>query len=109
MVLYTDFEIKEFDSAALVGWYQPFGTALSNPCYGAVISNESDTPVYISVDGVTDNFRVGAHITFDLKGLQRHDTLDRGEYLLPKGTQLHIRHNLPPGTGFIVFHALMTR
>ena len=108
MTLHSYFEIKEFDAGALTGAYQTFGVPLSNPCYGAVIINESDTPIYISIDGSTDNFRVGAGYSLKLSGLPRHTTLTKGEYLLNKGTQLYIRHNLPPGGGFVVFNALMT-
>jgi len=108
MTLQATFEIKEFNSAALAGWYQVFGIPLSNPCFAAVIMNESDTPVYISVDGSADNFRVGAHQTLPMSSIPRHSTTNKGEYLLNKGTQLYIRYNIGPGSGYIVFHALMT-
>ena len=108
MTLHSYFEIKEFDAGALTGAYQVYGVPLSNPCYGAVIINESNTTVYISVDGISDNFRVGAGKTLKLIGLPRESTFKKGEYLLNKGTQLYIRHNIGPGIGVIVFNALMT-
>ena len=108
MTFHSYFEIKEIDASVLTGAYQAFGVPLSNLCYGAVIINESDTPVYISIDGVTDNFRVGAGYILPLSALPRQKTLTKGEYLLNKGTQLYIRHNIPPGNGAIVFNAFMT-
>ena len=109
MALNTQFEIKEFNAAFLTGAFQVFGTPLSYPCYEALICNESDMPVYISIDGTSDNIRIGAGKTFRLTGLPRHNTWTRGEYLLSQGTQLYIRHNIGPGIGVIVFNALMTR
>jgi len=109
MVLYTSFEIKEFNAASLTAGYQVFGAVLSNPCYGGVIVNESDVAVYISVDGTTNNFRVGADKIFHLTSLPRHSTLVLGEYLLKKGTQLYIKQATAAGTGIIVFNAQMTR
>lgn len=109
MALYTDFEIKEFNAAFLTGAYQIYGAPLTYPCYEAVICNESDTPAYISIDGVSDSIRIGVGKVFRLKGNPRHETWHKGEYLLKKGTQLYIRHNIGPGIGIIVFNALMTR
>ena len=109
MVLYTSFEIKEFNSAALTAAYQAFGTVLSNPCYAGTIVNESTVPVYVSVDGTTNNFRIGAGNILELSSLPRHSTLTMGEYLLKKGTQLYIKQTTGAGTGIIVFNAQMTR
>jgi len=108
MTLISDFEIKVFEAILLTGAYQFFDKTLSRPTYAAVIVNESTASVYISVDGTTDSFRVGAGKTLYLNGIPRHRTLTKGEYLLKKGTQLYIKHNIGPGTGTIVFHALMT-
>lgn len=107
-MLLSDFEIKVFDAILLTGAYQPFDKSLSGPTYAAVIVNESTASVYISVDGTTDSFRVGAGKDLYLNGLPRHQTINKGEYLLKNGTQLYIKHNVGPGTGIIVFHALMT-
>ena len=109
MVLYTDFEIKEFNAASLTAGYQVFGTVLSNPCYAATLVNESDVAVYVSVDGTTNNFRIGAGKVFPLTTLPRHSTLVLGEYLLKAGTQLYIKQATAAGTGIIVFNAQMTR
>lgn len=108
MTQHAYFEIKEINSVSLLAWYQTYGTPISRPCYAAVIINESNTPVYISIDGSTDDFRVGAYQTLSMKSLPRNSTSNKGEYLFNEGTQLYIRHNIGPGAGFIVFNALMT-
>lgn len=109
MALYTDFEIKEFNAASLTAGYQVFGAVLTHPCYEAEIVNESNVAVYISVDGTNNSIRVGAGMPIRMKGLPRHDTWSKGEYLLKEGTQLYIKQVTGAGTGIIVFNALMTR
>jgi len=109
MVLYSDFEIKEFNAAALGAGYVAFDAIFSNPCYEATIINESNVAVYISVDGTTNNFRVGAGKSVQLSTLPRHNTLTLGEYLFRKGSQLYIKQVTAAGTGIIVLNASMTR
>ena len=109
MALSSAFEIKEFNTAFLTAAFQVFGTVLSNPCYEATIINESDEAVYISVDGTTNSFRVGAGKTLPLSTIPRHHTWNLGEYLLNKGTQLYIKQTSGAGSGIIVFNAQMTR
>jgi len=109
MALSGAFEIKEFNAASLTNVYQTLGTVLSNPCYEATIINESNVSVYVSVDGSTNSFRIGAGMTLPLSTLPRQTTLTQGEYLLNKGTQLYIKQTTGAGTGIIVFNAQMTR
>lgn len=108
-MLYSDFEIKEFNATALGAGYVAFDAVFSNPCYEATIINESNVPVYISVDGTTDNFRVGAGQPLHLTTLPRHNTLTLGEYLFAKGSQLYIKQATAAGIGIIVLNASMTR
>jgi len=109
MSLITEFDVKEFNAALLTGAYQAFDTILLYPCYEATIINESDTAVYISVNGTDNSMRIGAGKTLRLTGLNRHTTIPNGEYLFAAGTQLYIKHNIGAGTGMIVLNALMAR
>jgi hypothetical protein len=109
MALASGFEIKEFNAASLVAGYLVFGTVLTNPCYEATIINESNVAVYVSVDGTTNSFRIGAGKTLPLSVLPREKTLTKGEYLLNKGTQLYIKQTTAAGIGIIVFNAQLTR
>ena len=108
-MLYSDFEIKEFNATGLAAGYAVFGAVFSNPCYEATIINEANVPVYISVDGTNDSFRVGSGKSIHLTTLPRHNTLTLGEYLFNKGTQLYIKQATFAGTGIIVLNATMTR
>lgn len=105
----TEFDVKVFSAAALTGLYQAFDTVMLYPCYECTIINESDADVYISVNGTDDSFRVGAGKTLRMQGLNRNKTINKGEYLFEAGTQLYIKHNIGPGSGFIVANLLMTR
>jgi len=109
MALSSAFEIKEFNATTLTNVYQAFGAVLTYPCYEATIINESNVAVYVSVDGTTNSFRVGAGKTLSLSTLPRQTTLTKGEYLLNKGTQLYIKQTTGAGTGIIVLNAQMTR
>lgn len=109
MTLITEFDVKVFDASALTGIYQAFDTVVPYPCYEATIINESDTAVYISVNGNDDSFRVGAGKSLRITGLNRHKTITEGEYLFAAGTQLYIKHNIGPGIGYIVANLSMVR
>lgn len=107
MALFTEFELKEFDSASLTGAYQNFGTALTNPCYEVIISNESNVAVYISKDG-SDDIRVGAGVTITVTALRRFNTLTEAVYLYKTGTQLQIKQVTGAGTGTVVANVFTT-
>ena len=109
MALRTEFEIKEFNAAALTGNYQTMGSALSYACYEIIICNESDTAVYISIDGINTAFRVGAGTVVPVLSHCRYNTLLKGSFLFSRGTQFYIKHNIGAGTGYIVINALMVR
>jgi len=109
MSLITEFDVKEFDASALTGAYQLFDTTISYPCYEATIINESDTAVYVSVNGTDNNMRIGAGKTLRLRGLNRNKTIPNGEYLFAAGTQLYIKHNVGAGVGIIVANLLMEK
>jgi hypothetical protein len=109
MTQITDFDEKEFNAASLTGAYQALDTIVPDPCYEAIICNESDVPVYISTNGSDDMIRVGAGMIIPMTGLNRHTTITQGEYLFAAGTQLYIKHKGAPGTGIIVVNLLMTR
>ena len=108
-MLHSDFEIKEFNAASLVAGYLAFDAVFSNPCYEATIINESNVAVYISVDGTTNNFRVGAGKSVHLSTIPRHNTFNLGECLFAKGSQLYIKQVTAAGIGIIVLNASMTR
>ena len=108
MALFTEFEVKTFDASTLTLAYQAFGTPLTYPCYEAIISNESNVPVEISIDGTNPIIRVGAGVTMRFKGMNRHPTLDKGIFLWKEATQLYISNKVT-GSGFIVVNALMAR
>lgn len=109
MTQITEFDVKVFDASTLTGLYQAFDTVVPYPCYECTIINESDTPVYISVNGIDDSFRVGAGKILRMQNLIRNSTINKAEYLFKAGTQLYIKHNIGPGTGYIVANILMAR
>lgn len=108
MALFTVFEVKIFDSSGLTAAYQAFGAALEYPCYECILCNESNVPVEISTDGTNQILRVGAGKTHFYKGMTRHTTLDKAEFLFPEGTQLYIANKVT-GSGFITCNVLMAR
>jgi hypothetical protein len=109
MALLTAFELKEFDSASLTNAYQNFGSALGNPCYGAVLSNESTVGVYISIDGTTNTFRLSPGQILQLIPYSRHNTALKGSYMFKEGTQLSIKYVTGAGTGAIIANLQLTR
>jgi hypothetical protein len=109
MALFTDFEIKEFDSASLTGSYQNFGAVLTYPCYEVIFFNGSDVDVYVSLDGTTDNIRVASGQSLPMTGFRKYSPSPDGMYLFKKGEQLQIKQVTGTGTGFIVINCLMTR
>ena len=109
MALSAGLELKEFNAASLNGSFQNLGTVLSNPCYEAVISNESDVGVYITSDGTTNQIRLSPGQILPLSYYSRHNTLTEGAYVFKKGTQLQIKQVTAPGTGAIIVNVLTTR
>jgi|GEM_PF-5920409 len=109
MALFAGFELKEFNAASLTGSFQNFGTALANPCYDAVISNESDVGVYISIDGINNIIRLSPGQILDLKNYSRHFDNTKAAYVFKKGVQLSIKQVTAAGTGAIIANILTTR
>lgn len=109
MALAAGFELKEFNAASLTGSFQNLGTALLNPCYDAVLSNESDVGVYISIDGTTNIIRLSPGQILPLKNYSRHFDNTEAAYLFKKGTQLQIKQVTAAGTGAIIVNILTTR
>lgn len=109
MALFAGLELKEFNAASLTGSFQNFGTALSNPCYYIVISNESDVGVYISIDGTNNTIRLSPGQILPLTYFSRHNAYTEGAYVLKKGTQLSIKQVTAAGTGAIIANILTTR
>jgi len=109
MALNAGFELKEFNAASLSGSYQNFGTVLLNPCYDAVISNESDVGVYITIDGTNNTFRLSPGQILPLKNYSLHFSNTQAAYLLKKGVQLQIKQVTAAGTGAIIANILTTR
>ena len=108
MTLISELDFKIFNAASLTAGYQAFDSIVAYPCYEATIFNDSDVPVTISVDGNTDNLRIGAGKSLRLTALIRNKTVGEGEYLFPAGQQLYIANKVA-GTGFITANLLMTR
>ena len=109
MALFAGFELKEFNAATLTALYQNFGTALINPCYYAVLSNESNVGVYISIDGTTDTFRLSPGQILVLNSYTRHNTLTEAAYVFKNLTQLRIKQVTAAGVGAIIVNILTTR
>ena len=109
MALAAGFELKEFNAASLTGLFQNFGTALLDPCYDAVISNESDVGCYISIDGVNNIIRLSPGQILDLKNYSRHFDNTEAAYVFKKGVQLRIKQVTAAGTGAIIANILTTR
>lgn len=109
MSLVAGFELKEFNAASLSGVFQNLGTALTNPCYEAVISNESDVGCYISIDGTTNTFRLSPGQILPVKNYSRHFTNTEAAIVFTKGTQLRIKQVTAAGTGAIIVNIYTTR
>jgi len=107
MALFTNFEVKTFNSASLTVAYQVFGTPLTYPCYECVICNESNVPILISIDGINPIIRIGEGKTHTFKGMTRHETLDKAVFLFSEKTQLYISGTT--GAGIITCNILMAR
>ena len=108
MVLYSGLELKEFSTFFLTGAYQNLGSVLSNPCYEVVFSNESNVGAYISIDGTTNNFRVGAGKIFKIASYSRRNNWPVSEYLFKRGTQFQIKRTTTNGSGYMVLNLLTT-
>lgn len=108
MSLLAKFELKTFDSAALNGTYQNIGSVTANPCYYAVLSNESNVGVLISIDGVNPIIRLSAGQILPLNAYTRHTTELLGCYLFKIGTQFSIKQVTAPGVGSIILNILTT-
>lgn len=109
MALFAGLELKEFNAASLTGAYQDLGSVLSNPCYRAVISNESDVGVYVTSDGTTDQIRLSPGQILVLTFNSKHNNYNEGSYVFKKGTQLEIKQVTAPGTGAIIVNVQTTR
>lgn len=108
MTLLAQFELKTFDSASLDGTYQNLGSVTANPCYYAVLSNESNVGVLISIDGVNPIIRLSAGQILPLHSYSRHNSELLGSYLFKKGIQFTIKQVTAPGVGDIILNILTT-
>jgi len=109
MSLLAGFELKEFNAASLSGTFQNLGTATLNPCYEAVISNESDVGCYISVDGTNNTFRLSPGQILPVKSYSRHFDNTEAAIVFKKGLQLRIKQVTAAGTGAIIVNLYTTR
>jgi hypothetical protein len=109
MALFAGLELKVFNAASLSGSFQNLGAVLANPCYQAVLSNESDVGVIITTDGSTSQIQLSPGQILPLSYYSRHNTLTEGAYVLKKGTQLQIKQVTAAGTGSIIVNILTTR
>lgn len=109
MAYQAGFELKEFNAASLTGAYQNLGTAIASPCYEAVISNESNVGVYISIDGVTNTFRLSPGQILDVRNYTHHFSNTEAAYVFKKGTQLSIKQVTASGSGAIIVNVYMAR
>lgn len=108
MSLASGLELKEFNAASLTGSYQNLGTAILNPAYSMVLSNESDVGVYISLNGSTNDIRLSAGQILPLTAYSKHNNLLQGSYICKSGVQLQIKQVTGAGTGVIIVNILTT-
>ena len=95
------FELKEFNSASLTAAYQDFGAALASPAVSAMIFNDSNVDVYLSIDGVTDHMRIPAGEMLPVVPYNKHNHQNEARCVFAQGTQLSIKRVTAAGTGYI--------
>lgn len=102
MADFLGFELKEFDSSTLTANYQNLGSPLSTAAKSAYIINNSDVDVYISVDGVTNTFKVPSGYSLPILQFYQHNAQSEGSYAFRKKTQFTIKQVTGVGTGDII-------
>lgn len=86
----ASYELFEFDSTNLTGSFQDFGTPLLNPVIIVSFSNTSDVDVYLSIDGLTNTWRIPSLGTLTLDSRDISDNNNDSVYLIRKGVQMQI-------------------
>jgi hypothetical protein len=79
--------MQSMDAASLTTSYQAFGgsSPFAEACFKVTVTNASNTPIVISLDGIHDTFVVGAGLFYDL-ALQINSRVLLSEVLVAKGT-----------------------
>lgn len=96
--------MQSIDAATIGAAYQAFTAAapFGEACFKVTVTNASNTPVTISLDGINDTFAVGAGLAYDLT-LNLGNRLLVSEVLIAKGTVPMIKG--AAGVGFIYLSA----
>jgi hypothetical protein len=96
--------MQSIDAATIGAAYQAFTAAVpfAEACFKVTVTNASNTPVVISLDGINDTFVVGAGLFYDL-ALKPGNRLVSNEVLIAKGTVPMIKGTA--GVGFIYLSA----
>jgi len=98
-------EIREVAFGAIGATYGAIGALTTDYTRLFTITNETNLPVYISLDGVTDHLRIASGVT-RMFNLTANKARDDGLFL-PKGTVFYARDSgVPPGSGLVAIEVM---
>ena len=105
MAEFSNFEVKEFDTATLTGSFQSLGSPLSEAARFVQIYNTSSVSVYIGRNGSTIA-RLPAQSSLFLPSYPRHNTLNEGAFVFAANTQLQAKQVTAAGAGAIIVNII---
>ena len=106
MSQYSNFELKEFNTASLTSGFQNLGAALSNAAKFVHVFNTSTVDAYITNDNSTNIIRIPAGKDLPLSPYPFYGNDKESSFIFPKGTQLKVKQVTAAAAGAIVVHIL---
>lgn len=93
--------VREIAFGAIPAAYAPLGPPISRPLNEVTLINETTSAIYVSLDGVTDHFRISPQTarTLDIKA---------NDGILEIGEQFYIRYATVPAGPANSFFAIET-
>lgn len=92
--------VREVAFGGISGAYAPVGTPLTDHARIVIMSNSTNAEVYISVDGINNNFRLATN-SFKLIDFSTNKIRDDGLFVAV-GTQFYVKQvSGAPGSGAV--------